>query len=134
MQFAAIKRSLDNDNHPGKEESYNIKIFASKNDAVEWLLQNYEHWDDEHCTGDDREWDNTVPGWHALHEFFLNSKNGDTMFHWEWERRGNFRTYRIVEFDPNEGIQFYAKGEVLFSFYEEKIMNKSEVDKLKEDY
>ena len=80
MQFAAIKRSINNDNNERERESYKIKIFNSKNEAASWLIQNYEYYHD-HITD---AWDINNPGWSMMHDFFLNAKDGEIIFHWEW--------------------------------------------------
>jgi hypothetical protein len=67
-----------------------------------------------------------------MYDFFLNAKDGEIIFHWEWERRGNFRSYWISEFDDDHVLNFYAKSKTLYSLYNNNIMTKSEADKLKE--
>lgn len=79
---------------------------SGNEESVEWLVKNYEYWKDE-------------------------QSHGDAIFHWGWERHGNFRTYRVVEFDGTD-LEFYARAERFFSFYKQKIVIKREADKLKE--
>ena len=43
-KFASIKRSTNNDNHDRESEEYSFKIFDTREEAVTWLLEQYEHW------------------------------------------------------------------------------------------
>lgn len=138
MKFGAIKRVVNNDYSKREHESYKIQMFESKPEAVNWLVNNYEFYEDHNC-GDwgsyqkwDIKWTKDQIGWQKLYDFFINAKPGDVMFHWEWERRGNFRSYWINEIAEDGTLSFYANAETLYSFYKQEIMEKSIVDKYKE--
>jgi hypothetical protein len=112
-KFASIKRSTNNDNHDWESEEYSFKIFDTREEAVTWLLEQYEHW--ESNAGVDRDyqgWGPDLPDWKVLYNFFMTSANDDVIFHWEWKRRGNFRTYKIVEF--TDVLKTYAKAKNRF--------------------
>ena len=122
-KFAAIKRSTDNDNHDGSDETYRILTFDDREAAIVWLLEQYEHW--ENNSGFDREqgeWGRGVPDWNILRDFFRESKNEDALFHWQWKRRNNFRTYRIVQFTGD--LNFSAKAGNLFKYKNRQVIPK----------
>lgn len=129
IQFAAIKRSINNDYGSKESDKYMIKIFNSKDEAATWLCQNYEHYNDEHSHSQSNNldsWNDSI-GFIELHKFLINSNDGDAVFHWEWKRRNNFRTYRIISF--NDLITFHSNAKELYSFYCLEIVKKSEIDK-----
>lgn len=108
-KFAAIKRSLTNDGD--REEKYTINVFATKADAAAFLVSKLNVWDADEPS----DLDGVAA---ALCDFFVRSANDEGFFFWEWKRKGNFRTFRIVEFkdDDAEGFVFDAQIPKLYKW------------------
>lgn len=104
FKYAAIKRSINNDNHNGDEQEYQINIFNTREDAAEWLIEQYEY---RYSEDDSEKIDKKL-----LYTFLLTSSIDDAMFQWEWKRRGNFRTYKIIEY--TDVLKFYVKTKNLY--------------------
>lgn len=128
--YAAIKRSNDNDSDEKEREQYNIKLFATKDKAAEWLLDKYEFWENGHVYGDgderietEIEWKNSKQ-YKICFDFLLQASDDDALFHWEWKRRGNFRTYKIVQIKNGE-LNFYARTKNLYKIKNMQIVKKS---------
>ena len=102
VRYAAIKRSINQDKTPCTCEKYMIQIFTNRQDAANFLLKHYET-DDQNRLSD---WTPECLDWKVLFDFLLTSTKEDALFHWEWKRRGNFRTYRIIEFTTT--LDFYS--------------------------
>lgn len=100
VRYAAIKRSINNDLTPCNCDEYKIQIFTNRQDAANFLLKHYESHDRL------SDWTPECPDWKVLFDFLLTSTKDDALFHWEWKRRGNFRTYRIIEFTTT--LNFYS--------------------------
>jgi hypothetical protein len=125
QKYAAIKRSINNDSSEGKEEDYSINIFETKEKAAEWLTNLYDFWEDDWCI--EGTWNRSNENWSKLYNFFMEKTSEDIIFQWEWRRKGNFRTYRIVEILDKDGLEFYSRGGKLYSFDDEgKIIEKEE--------
>lgn len=105
MSFAAIKRSINNDNNEHETDEYNIRLFDKREDAANYLIESYEF-----------EYDQDISVCRSLILSFFTSTetNEDALFQWEWKRRGNFRTYKIVPIREDGKIEFYAQTKNLF--------------------
>jgi hypothetical protein len=123
-KFAAIKRTRDNDNHISEEEEFVIKIFDTRIEAVKWLVGQYEYW--EGCSGVDSDvdgdWNPDLPEWKVLENFLMTSSSDEAIFHWQWKRRSNFRTYRIVEY--TDDLRFYQVSKTLYKLKNEIMIKK----------
>lgn len=118
MRFAGIKRSRDNDNHNCDEENYIIKSFDSREEAADWLSKQYEYW---HEGVDCKEIVDTKE-YKEIHRFFITSSNDDAIFQWEWKRRNNFRTYKIIQY--KDELEFFARAKNLFKLKKGEIIKK----------
>jgi hypothetical protein len=119
--WAAVKRIQNNDNADGEEEEYVVNVFDEKHDAAIWLAEQYEYFEDDT--------DADVPKMsQVLVKFLMETEdnNNNAVFQWEWERRGNFRTYRIVSClnhfhdhtknSNRQGFKFFSKAKTLWTF------------------
>lgn len=121
-KFAAVKRTVINDvDDDTKKESFVLKICDNRSDAISWLLAQFEYWDVESIGNIKEEWI-TCPEWKTLHDFFQNSKKDEGILNWEWERKGNFNSYRIVEFVESEALQFYSRIKNLYGIKDNVIV------------
>lgn len=128
-KFAAIKRSITNDKPKGEKEKYTINVFNTKEEASVCLTNLYEWWDDNDLPDTETTilWDRSNVNWIELYNFFIGSTGEDAMFHWEWKRKGNFRSYRIIEIHTEKGIKFYSSVKKLYSFYNQKIIARKDI-------
>lgn len=105
MKFAAIKRSVTNDDREEEAEEYCIQLFETREHAALFLIDLYEFAHHENR-------DLCQP---LMLDFFKNvATKDDALFQWEWKRRGNFRSYKIVPIGSDGKIEFYAQTKNLF--------------------
>ena len=116
MKYAAIKKTHDNDGDG--DNTIRIKLFDKRDDAIEWIINVYEFWseesDSEDCieTVDDLSQDQRKT---LLMNFLSKSSNDEGVFHWEWKRKNNHRTYRIIEFQVNQELVIPTTTKDLYS-------------------
>lgn len=129
-RYFAIKRTVNNDYVEHESEKYTIKDFEERSDAAAWLL---EHYLKENNMIDFkiesleslREILEGKPSWKAIYDFLMSSTKDDALFNWEWKRRGNFRSYKIVERSSETGdCVFHARAKNLFKLKNDKIAKK----------
>lgn len=114
MLYAAVKREVNNDNGNGKEvEQWHVQISSARIDAIERLLDMVDYTGIQFSFNDD-DWRRSTERATMRNFFSAVAQEGDALFQWEWKRRGNFRTYRIIEFEPTVGFSFYAQAERLW--------------------
>lgn len=101
--FVCIHEHVRNDNACGKEKQYNFKIFQTKREAVEYLIEQYALYCFSHCENDDPI---SEPG---MKQKVIDHiiENDCVIFEWEWERRENFDMFWVVPLINNE-FSFYA--------------------------
>lgn len=109
MSFVAIKRSINNDNKEEECDELTIKYFYSKMDAADWLTDQveYNHLSLEESAYNLEDWASCKER-SVIFNFFCQAQNEDAFFQWEWKRRGNKRTYRILSVEPETNeVKFF---------------------------
>lgn len=131
MQFAAIKRCIDNDFHDFDNHMFTIKIFDKRDDAVTWLLSEYEYWESGsgwNSSNENQEIDEKfgpdAKQYIVMYNFLMNSANDQGIFHWTWKRRSCNRTYRIVELTGDGEIKFNDGLRHLFKLKNGRVVEK----------
>lgn len=122
-KFTAVKRSINNDYDITECEKYDINTFNSREEAVNWLLSKYEYEHEDGLFRDSADFYQSDE-FKEIRAFFMQVPNDDALFQWEWKRRGNCRTYKIIEHDEGE-LHFYAKGKTLFKLKNGKVVAKT---------
>lgn len=120
MKYAAIKRSINDDK--AEREQYLVKMCASRAEAIDFLLEQYEWWEGGSTIYTSQEWFDH-PARAELELFFNHYGNDDAIFQWEWKRRGNCRTYRIVECAAGL-VTFYPRAANLYKLKDDKVVRK----------
>jgi hypothetical protein len=107
VKYASIKKSYNSDNDSDELTEWNICIFNTKKEAINWICENYEYFgaESDSDSNDDeiKDFDRRA----LIENYFTRAPNGHGLFQWEWKRRGCDRTYRIVEF--RKELQFYTE-------------------------
>ena len=117
-RYFAVKRSVNNDYKEHESDRYTVREFEERKDAAVWLLKHYSN---EICTFEISE---GSPCWNSIYDFLTTSTNDDALFIWEWKRRGNFRSYKIIEFSVGEDFVFCARTKNLFKLKDGNVVKK----------
>jgi hypothetical protein len=115
--YVAIKRSINNDNIEPESDEITMQYFNTRSAAANWLVDQVEIFN--LILEDGPSWADSSERKTIL-KFFLECEPDAAFFQWEWKRRGNCRTYRIVPAQCGTS-KFFLHARHLYKLKEGKI-------------